>query len=40
MTTRCELSELLVEHCAHCLTGARDLGPERPAWLTGEGEES
>ena len=27
MSSRCELSDLLPEHCAHCLTGARTLGP-------------
>ena len=24
---RCELSDLLPEHCAHCVSGARTLGP-------------
>lgn len=25
---RCELSELYVNQCYHCVTGARDLGPQ------------
>lgn len=29
---RCDLSELLVEHCAHCISGSRTLGEQRPAW--------
>lgn len=33
MTQRCDLSDLYVNQCFHCVTGARDLGPEPTAYL-------
>ena len=36
---RCELSELYENQCHHCVTGARDLGPQPTVFLEVYGDD-